>query len=161
MWYGVYAPPPCCLGYSALVLKSNAMNLFPVFFSPSNDSICKTSLFPERPGWLYEPGLGFIYVSLASITSPAIRQRFRAYLALASGSGGNVDETTSVLLTLVGAALGRLGGFGLLDLAPQRISHHSGKRAVNSPGSPKTYLGGLRLDLARAGERSVNFAHDC
>jgi hypothetical protein len=53
-----------------------------------------------------------------------------SHLPLAAGSEGNVDEAASVLLALVGAALGALGLLLLLD------------------------LGGLRLDLACSFEHS-------
>lgn len=59
-----------------------------------------------------------------------------AYLALATRGGRDVNETASVLLALVGAALGGLGRLLGLD------------------------LGGLRLDLAGTRQTAVNLAHD-
>jgi hypothetical protein len=86
--------------------------------------------------------------SVVGRESPKLRS---PYLPLAAGNG-DVDETPGVQLALVGAALGDLGLLLGLNL-------EAGARDVNrddSPGSrivdvdAKSYLGGLRLDLACA-----------
>lgn len=60
--------------------------------------------------------------------------RVGVHLSLATGEG-DVHETASVRESLLGTALGGLGLLLLLN------------------------LGGLRLDLASTGERSVNLTH--
>lgn len=78
------------------------------------------------------PVEGFVVCKMDCLS----RSGVGVHLALATRSGRDVNETASVLLALVGAALGGLGRLLGLD------------------------LGGLRLDLAGTRQTAVNLAHD-
>lgn len=86
--------------------------------------------------WVDELTSSTIASSLVLACFAGSRLQSCAYLALAAGSGRDVNKTASVLLALVGAALGGLGRLLGLD------------------------LGGLRLDLAGTRQTAVNLAHD-
>jgi hypothetical protein len=51
-------------------------------------------------------------------------RKLGTYLSLGARRGRDVDEATSVLLALVGATLGCLGSFGLLDLSSSDEGQH-------------------------------------
>jgi hypothetical protein len=83
-----------------------------------------------------------------------------SYLALATGSKGDVDEATSVKDTLVGAALGDLGLLLLLDLGGLRLDLTcSTKTPINNPRESQRRLGAWRRGLTGTSERSVNLSH--